>query len=112
VVVALTLLAASLLLGVVLARGGAVARVLSALLAFLLSCDVRGDLLHESIREPLRVGGVAVVAATVRVGEFEQAAERARGVGVLVAEREAVALSSLLALARLPVVLGRVRDLG
>ena len=80
-------------------------------LALRLGCDVGGDLLHEPIREPLRVGGVAVVAASVRVGEFEQAAKRARGVGVLVAEREAVALSSLLALARLPVVLGRVLDL-
>jgi hypothetical protein len=80
------------------------------LFAFLLSCDVGADLLHEPIREPLRVGGVAVVAASLRVAEFEQATERARGVGVLVAESEAVALPSLLALARLPVVLGRVLE--
>jgi hypothetical protein len=111
-VVALALFAAGLLLGVVVAHGATIAPVLPMLFAFLLSCDVCGDLLDEAIREPLRIGGVAVVAASIRVGEFEQAAERARGVGVLVAEGEAVALSALLALARLPVVLGRVLDLG
>ena len=69
-----------------------------------------GDLLPETIREPLRVGDVAVIAA-VRPAEFEEAAEGARRVGVVVAEGEAVALASLLPFAGLPVVLGGVLDL-
>ncbi len=72
---------------------------------------MRRDLLDEPVREPLRIGDVAVIAATVPPGEFEQAAERARRVAVLVAEGEALARPALLALAGLPVVLGAVRDL-
>ena len=51
-------------------------------------------------------------AASVGRGEFEQAAERARGVGVALVEREARPRALLLALARLPVVLVAVLDLG
>ena len=71
---------------------------------------VGGDLLHESIREPLGIGDVAWVRS-LRPGEFEQAAERARGVDVLGGQREALAPAVVLGLPRRPVVLGRVRDL-
>jgi len=47
---------------------------------------VRGDLLHEPIHEPLAIRDVEVVAASVRAGQFEQAAEGARGVGIVVGE--------------------------
>jgi hypothetical protein len=50
-----------------------------------------------------------VVAASVRAGRFEQAAEGARGVRVLVGEREA--LPPLLRLSPLPVVFVAARDL-
>ena len=41
-----------------------------------------------------------MIAASVPAGQFEQAAERARGVGVVVGEREALALAALLVPAR------------
>ena len=71
-----------------------------------------GDLLHEPIREPLRIGDVAVLPPVVRGGQLEQAAERAGGVGVLVGQGEALPPSPVLGLPRRPVVLGRVLDLG
>ncbi len=48
--------------------------------------------------------------ASVVAGQFEQASERACGVGVIVCEREAVALPALFGLPCLPIVLGRLRD--
>jgi hypothetical protein len=82
-----------------------------ALLALGLGGGVRGDPLHEPIRQPLAVGDVQVLAASVGAGQFEQAAERAGGVRVLVGESEALPLPSLLRLARLPLVLVAARDL-
>src|SRR5262249_56897944 len=73
--------------------------------------DVGGDLRPEPIREPLRVGDVAVIAAAVWRGKLEQAAERAGRVRVGVGEREAGALPSLLRVPRGPVVLACVPDL-
>ena len=70
---------------------------------------VRGDLLAETICEPLAIGDVEVLAP-VRTGQVEQAAEGSRGVGVLVGEGEALALTLLHDLARLPVVLVLLRD--
>jgi hypothetical protein len=52
-----------------------------------------------------------VIAATIRRGKLEQAAEGAGGVGVVVREREAAALPPLLRVPRRPVVFGGVRDL-
>ncbi len=109
-VVPLPLLASRLLLRVVAARPRTARCRPRPLRPLLLRRDVRGDLLHEAIREPLRVGDVAVIAA-VHPAEFEEAAEGARRVGVVVAEGEALALASLLPLAGLPVVLGGVLDL-
>ena len=108
-VLPLALAAALLLCAVVLRCRGPTGVAL--LLAFGLRCGVGGDLLDESIREPGGIGDVAVLASVV-ARKFEQAPERARGVGVIVCEREAVALSALFGLPCLPVVLGRLRDRG
>jgi hypothetical protein len=97
-VVPLPLLAPRLLLRVVAVPPGTARCLPRPLRPILLRRDVRGDLLGEAIREPLRVGHVAVVAA-VHPAEFEEAAEGARGVGGVVIEGEALALASLLLLA-------------
>src|SRR5215218_8117411 len=110
-VVAVSLLASGLLLGVVL-RAARLARFPLALLALGLGGDVRGDLLHEPIREPLAIGDVEVVAASVGAWQFEQAAEGTRRVSILVGEGEALAFAALLGLTRLPVVFVVLRDLG
>lgn len=91
-VVALSLLTAGLLLGVVL-RGARSARFPLALFALGIGGGVRGDLLHEPIREPLSIGDVKVFAASVGGWQFEQAAECTRRVGVLVCEGEALAFA-------------------
>src|SRR6266536_2536067 len=75
-VLALTLLAARLLLRVVSRWGRALLALLLAALG--LGGRVGGDLLPKPVREPFRIGDVAVIAMAVRRGKLEQAAERAR----------------------------------